>query len=191
MKHAFEKILHKLKPKTPLATQIPPPASTQDKDAWEDHALQLNQQGISEPGLASQQVNTGATLKDEAKLYESGPSFTDLLPWVEYLPESKAMLLDDGQSVAAFYELLPIGTEGREASWLKTVRDALENALQDSFDEEETDPWVIQLYAQDETSWDTYLRNLKNYVQDRAKNSPFTEEYLKLFERHLYGIAKP
>ncbi len=47
-------------------------------------------------------------------------------------PQSKSMLLEDGQSVAAFYELVPLGTEGREPGWLAHARDALENALQDS-----------------------------------------------------------
>ncbi len=42
------------------------------------------------------------------------------------------MLLEDGQSVAAFFELVPLGTEGREPGWLAHARDALENALQDS-----------------------------------------------------------
>ena len=59
------------------------------------------------------------------------------------------MLLEDGQSVAAFFELAPVGTEGREMAWLWQARDALENALQDSFDELDDNPWVVQLYAQD------------------------------------------
>ncbi|MGB5254441.1 MAG: TraC family protein, partial [Sedimenticolaceae bacterium] len=36
--------------------------------------------------------------------YESPPSFTDLLPWVEYIPESRAFLLEDGVSVGAWFE---------------------------------------------------------------------------------------
>jgi len=40
------------------------------------------------------------------------------------------------------------------------ARDALENALQDSFDELDENPWVVQLYAQDESNWDGYLRGL-------------------------------
>lgn len=162
-----------------------------EQDPWQRHVASLQEHGIAEPGsVLDHQLAKSSTIADEAKLYEVGPSFADLLPWVEYLPDSKTMLLDDGESVAAFYELLPIGTEGREASWLKTVRDALENALQDSFDENETHPWVIQLYAQDETSWNSYLNTLRDYVQDRAKGTPYTEEYLRLFERHLYAISK-
>lgn len=165
-------------------------ASTESyRDAWENHVANLKVNGIPEPG--SMTGRKPATVTDEQALYHVAPSFTDLLPWVEYLPESQSMLLDDGQSVAAFYELLPIGTEGREADWLQHVRDALENALQDSFDEHETNPWVIQLYAQDETSWDNYLDTLENYIHPRAKGSAFTEFYLKHFRHHLQAISKP
>lgn len=132
-----------------------------------------------------------ATVADEQALYDARPSFVDMLPWVEYLPDSKALLLEDGASVAAFFELLPIGTEGRDGRWLEQARDALENALQDSFDELEEHPWVVQLYAQDETRWDSYLRTLDNYLQPRARDTPFTRFYLRLIQHHLQAVAKP
>jgi len=132
-----------------------------------------------------------ATDTDVARLYDVNPSFVDLLPWVDYLPEEKAMLLEDGVSRAAFFELTPIGTEGRDPEWLRKARDALENALQDSFDELETSPWVVQMYAQDETNWDEYLRQLEDYIQPRAKGTAFTDLYLKLFKQHLEAISKP
>ncbi|WDG40849.1 conjugative transfer ATPase [Pseudomonas synxantha] len=140
------------------------------------------------PGPGDRSHSTHA---DEQALYAKAPSFVDLLPWVEFLPDSQCLLLEDGESVAAFYELTPVGTEGREASWLKTVRDALENALQDSFDELEDQPWVVQLYAQDETDWDDYMQKLKAYIQPRAQGTVFTEYYLQLFEQHLQAISKP
>jgi hypothetical protein len=61
-----------------------------------------------------------------------------------YLPGEKAILLEDGVSRAAFFELTPIDTEGRDPAWLRKARDVLENALLDSFDELETSPWVVQ-----------------------------------------------
>ena len=64
----------------------------------------------------------------------------DLLPWGEYLPRHQVHVAGDGQSVAAFFELAPVGTEGREIAWLWQARDALENALQDSFDGWTTTP---------------------------------------------------
>ncbi|GAB0069723.1 conjugative transfer ATPase [Pseudomonas syringae] len=132
-----------------------------------------------------------ATVADVAALYDVKPSFVDLLPWTEYLPEEQAMLLEDGKSLAAFFELTPIGTEGRDPEWLRKVRDALENALQNSFDELDTSPWVVQFYAKDETSWDDYLQSLTEYIRPQARNSAFSEMYLSLFKHHLDAIAKP
>jgi len=159
-------------------------------DVWQRHVQTLRKSGIPEPGVAVQ-ASKPATLADEQALYAIAPSFVALLPWVEYLHESQCMLLEDGQSVAAFFELTPLGTEGRESTWLSHARDALENALQDSFDELEENPWVVQFYAQDEASFAQYLHTLKNYIQPRAQGTDFTNFYLRFFAHHLTAIAKP
>ncbi|HNR82278.1 conjugative transfer ATPase [Ottowia sp.] len=166
-----------------------PDEDRDDCDAWERHVERLADAGIPEPGRA--RPHGAATEADHRRLYDVAPAFADLLPWVEYLPGSKSMLLEDGQSVAAFFELAPVGTEGREMAWLWRARDALENALQDSFDELDDHPWIVQLYAQDESTWDHYLRTLGDYVRPRAQGSAFTEFYLKFFAHHLRAIAKP
>ncbi|MCF5019519.1 TraC family protein, partial [Pseudomonas lactis] len=159
-------------------------------DAWERHVAELQAHGIPVPGKIGVRRQRSATQADEQALYDVAPSFADLLPWVEYLPDSKCMLLEDGVSVAAFFELMPVGTEGREAAWLAQARDALENALQDSFDELDESPWVMQLYAQDETDWNPYLASLRSYLQPRAQGSAFSEFYLRFFGHHLRAVAK-
>ncbi|HCE5828600.1 TPA: conjugative transfer ATPase [Pseudomonas aeruginosa] len=158
-------------------------------DAWERYLAQLQAHGIPGPGKRDTRRRS-ATLADEQALYDVSPSFADLLPWVEYLSESRCMLLEDGASVAAFFELMPIGTEGRESSWLAQVRDALENAIQDSFDELDESPWVLQLYAQDDADWNRYLSTLENYLQPRARESAFTEFYLRFFGHHLRAVSR-
>ncbi|MFB1118452.1 conjugative transfer ATPase [Dickeya dadantii] len=159
-------------------------------DGWQHHVNTLQQAGIPEPGSTTR-GNSPATQADEQALYQIAPSLVELLPWVEYLPTSQSMLLEDGSSVAAFFELTPLGTEGREPSWLAQARDALENALQDSFDEFDDNPWVLQLYAQDETNFDSYLQTLHRYIQPRAQGSRFTEFYLHSMAHHLHAVAKP
>ncbi|MEE4220300.1 conjugative transfer ATPase [Pseudomonas viridiflava] len=159
--------------------------------ALERYLKRLEDQGIPAPGDWRNPKKKPATVADVAALYDVKPSFVDLLPWTEYLPEEQAMLLEDGKSLAAFFELTPIGTEGRDPEWLRKVRDALENALQNSFDELDTSPWVVQFYAKDETSWDDYLQSLTEYIRPQAKNSAFSEMYLSLFKHHLDAIAKP
>lgn len=163
----------------------------QQADASARYVERLAAQGIPAPDDWRNPKRKPATHADVDRLYSMNPSFVDLLPWVDYLPDEQVMLLEDGVSRAAFFELVPIGTEGRDPGWLRKARDALENALQDSFDELESSPWVVQLYAQDETSWDGYLQQLHDYIQPRAKGTAFTELYLKLFKQHLEAIAKP
>ncbi|MBN3849442.1 conjugative transfer ATPase [Paraburkholderia sp. Ac-20342] len=158
-------------------------------DTWIRHTGTLAAAGISEPG--ADRRSPRVTQDDERKLYDVAPSFVDMLPWVEYQPQSQSLLLDDGMSVAAFFELTPVGTEGRERHWLSEVRDSLENALQDSFDELDDNPWVIQLYAQDETDWERYLDTLHGYIQPRAQGSAFSNFYERFFAHHLRAIAAP
>ena len=56
------------------------------------------------------------TTTDVKALYARPPSFTDFLPWVEYLPESRCFLLEDGVSVGALFELTPAGTRPKAGS---------------------------------------------------------------------------
>jgi len=177
----------------PSTPAIPPAVMADATDEpWERHVAALADAGIPEPGsgldASRRRPATGA---DHEALYGVAQSFADMLPWVEYLPGSRSMLLEDGQSVSAFFELAPVGTEGREMAWLWQARDALENALQDSFDELDDNPWVVQLYAQDESNWDSYRRTLASYVRPRAQGSAFSEFYQCFFANHLRAIAKP
>ena len=132
-----------------------------------------------------------ATRADEQAQYAHGPSFVDHLPWVEYLEDSGCFLLEDGQSVGAVFELWPIGTEGRETDWLVEARDAVEDALQDSFDERDQAPWVVQFFCQDEADFGPYLQQLRDYVRPAARDSAFTARYLALMHAHLEAIARP
>jgi conjugative transfer ATPase len=132
-----------------------------------------------------------ATLADEARSYAHGPSFIDQLPWVEYLPDSQCFMLEDNCSVGALFELHPIGTEGRERDWLMQARDAIEDALQDSFAERDSEPWVVQFFCQDDCDFAPYLQRLNNYVRERARGSVFTDAYLALIEKHLAAISRP
>ncbi len=165
-----------------------PPSEPMERDAWTRHVAKLAAQGIAEPGIGRIKPVTEA---DDNTFYDTAPSFVDRLPWVEFLPQSNCMLLEDGLSVAAFFEITPLGTEGRESAWLQQARDTLENILQDSFDELDQNPWVVQLYAQDETNWEAYLHTLRQYVQPRARGSAFSTFYQRFFAHHLNAIAKP
>ncbi len=122
--------------------------------------------------------------------YQKGPSFADLLPWVEFQDGSQTLLLDDGRSVAAIYDITPVGTEGRSRHYLEDVRDIVKDALQDSFDETDMHPWVIQFFCQNEDDFSGYMQKLRDYVTPAAKGSAFSEAWLGEMDRHLRGITR-
>ncbi|EOK0896865.1 TPA: conjugative transfer ATPase [Escherichia coli] len=131
------------------------------------------------------------TQEEEVRVYHAGPSVIDFLPWVEYLDEAQCLLLDDGMSVGAVYDVTSAATEGRTEERLEQIRDMVEDALQDSFDEYDTHPWVVQFFCQDENDVDAYLDYLKGYVKPHAQGTAFTEAWLGEMECHLRGIARP
>ncbi|BFI65249.1 conjugative transfer ATPase, PFL_4706 family protein [Yersinia pseudotuberculosis] len=131
------------------------------------------------------------TNADEKALYPTNPSFIDYLPWAEYLSASQSILLDDGVSVGAVFEIIPVGTEGRTPERLEEIRDIVEDALQDSFDERDSHPWVIQFFCQDETDVTEYIDHLRGYIKPWAQGTAFTDAYLQEMARHMQGIALP
>lgn len=131
------------------------------------------------------------TVKDELQVYHANPSIVDYLPWAEFLDREQCILLDDGVSVGAVFEITPVATEGRTDDRLEQMRDTVEDALQDSFDEHDENPWVVQFFCQDENNVDAYLDRLKRYIKPHAQGSQLSESWLKETERHMRGIARP
>ncbi|MEM9257497.1 MAG: conjugative transfer ATPase [Pseudomonadota bacterium] len=128
--------------------------------------------------------------REKAKAYKRQRSFIDFLPWVEYLEPEQAILLEDGRSVGAVFDVEPLGTAGRTQEHLAEVRDALEEALQDSFDEYDHSPWIIQSYTFDEPSIYGLVDEIRAYCKDDAKESEYTRAYLEVLGQHYRGIAK-
>lgn len=88
-------------------------------------------QPVDDESVLPSQKKSGRLTQDGVRsLYPNNASFIDFLPWVEYLPESQSLLLDDGFSVGAVFEVVPVGTEGRTGERLEEIRDIVEDALQ-------------------------------------------------------------
>ncbi|OLU25670.1 conjugative transfer ATPase [Pseudomonas sp. PA15(2017)] len=127
---------------------------------------------------------------DVDKMYEPLPSFAARLPWVEYLEKDQAILLSDGVSVGAAFDVGTIPTEGRSEAWLDEVRDAIEDALQDSFEEKDVSPWVVQFFCQDTDDFRDYLESLESYIKPEIRKTEFTQDFLAQTRRHMQSIAK-
>ena len=130
--------------------------------------------------------------RSEAKsLYLRPDSFTDLLPWVDYDPESKVFLLDDGSSVGALFDINPVSCEGRPEVFMTTLRDQIQGAITEAIPEEDDSPWVLQWYVQDEPTLTGLTSALAKYANQRVGQQQFTQHYLHLLQRHLDQISRP
>lgn len=128
--------------------------------------------------------------KDRVLPYRRELSFVDYLPWVEFLDEPQAVLMEDGRSVGAIFEVLPVGTAGRTQEHLAAVRNIIEEALQDSFDEHDDDPWILQTYTFDERNIAPLADQVRDYCSMAARDTQYTRAYLDVLEGHYRGIAK-
>lgn len=154
--------------------------------------VQVNTGNIDELELNTvERSGTLTQAEHHQKLYGKQPSFVDHLPWGEFLEDEGVMLLDDVRSVGVVYDLKPIGTEGRGDDYLSRVRSLVKDAIQDSFDELDTYPYVVQFFCQDEKDLRSYVDRLKDYIAPEIKSTAFTQEWLKNTEKHLKDISKP
>ncbi|NIB44053.1 conjugative transfer ATPase [Pseudomaricurvus alkylphenolicus] len=125
------------------------------------------------------------------QLYERPSSFTDLLPWVEYDPDSRAFLLEDGVSLGAVFEINPVGCEARTPDYMRQLRDAIQTAINETLPERDDSPWVLQVYVQDEPSLTAFDESVASYPKPAVRETTFTQRYQETLSEHLMAISRP
>ncbi len=109
---------------------------------------------------------------------------------MEYLPEARAFLLEDGLSVGALFDLEPVGTEARTPEFLAELREAIHTAISDAIPEHDDAPWVIQIYVQDEPNLHALTEQLAAYANASARDTAFTQHYQALLANHLARVTQ-
>lgn len=130
------------------------------------------------------------TEADIEKLYSVRRSFTDQLPWTEYLTDSNSFLLSDEKSVAAVYDIFPTNAEGVMLSELARIRDNFKSFLTEVFPQEEKNPWVVEFYQSDVLSLEVFKTTVRDYAKKLGKENALTKEYLPVMEQHLKDVCK-
>jgi conjugative transfer ATPase len=141
-----------------------------------------------ERGRTRRQSVTRARVR---RMYARPESFTDLLPWTDYLPDTQTFVLEDGTSVGACFELQPIATDGHSLAFLEEARDHIQDALTGAVPEDDHAPWVLQLYVQDERHFRGVLQGLTQRMDSVIANSAFTQHYLTTLGQHLDRVFRP
>ncbi|WP_417700044.1 conjugative transfer ATPase [Pseudoalteromonas lipolytica] len=133
---------------------------------------------------------------DMEKMYSVRRSFTDRLPWIEYLTEDECFLLSDERSVAAVYDIFPTNAEGVMLSELARIRDNFKSFLNEVFPQHEKNPWVVEFYQSDVLSLSFFAKTVREYAANIRKDnpqvteSPLFKEYLPVMEQHLKDVCK-
>ena len=130
------------------------------------------------------------TEAEVAGLYQRPDSFTDLLPWTDYDPETRVFLLENGRSVGALFELTPASSEARSAAYLNVLREQIQSAIADTIPEVDGSPWVVQFFVQDDPAIADVGDRVRDYAAERAGDHPFARAYFSHLDAHLHRISR-
>ncbi len=94
------------------------------------------------PGVGPKPV----THNDAKKGYRDRAAIAGHLPWLDVINDN-AILLEDGRSVAAVFELEPVPTEARSKDFMEAQRDRIRDFITGTFEEHAHSPWVVSTYS--------------------------------------------
>ena len=108
--------------------------------------------------------NKSVRSSDIKKQYASLPSFSDKLPWSEWSDKHDLILLEDARSVGAAFEIKAVPTEARPESQINALHNKLVRLLSTLLPLEDDNPWVMQIFIEDDTTLIPIYKALKDYT---------------------------
>lgn len=121
--------------------------------------------------------------------YQRPSSFTDRLPFLEYLSKEEMFLLDDCYSVAAAFEISTINTEGFPLSTKAEFRNKLMRVLRDNIPQEKNNPWIAEIFFSSTYNLDKHAKKFVDFKSKSTVHDAVKEQLDKMYSRHLNGIA--
>ena len=135
------------------------------------------------------------TNDDAKKGYKKKPSITGILPWLDIVDNNK-ILLEDGKSVAAVFDVTPVATEARSEAHLKSIRDGINRFVTGTFEELGVSPWTVQIFSWCDTAIfrelpDEMLAYAKKVHADRdAEIEPYTDHFINnVYRPHVEQMS--
>ena len=120
-------------------------------------------------------------------LFKVEPSFCQFLPFVDYSDE--VFYLDDDVSVASLFELQQSDVEGRPKDMIEQMSKSITAALA-TLPEIEGNPWVLQVYHQDEPIT-SLVSEIAAAATPSAKESKMYKLWVKELEEHIAHVSNP
>ena len=133
------------------------------------------------------------TMDDQRRQYARKRSFTDELPFIDFLPDETMFLLEDCHSVAAGFEFRTVNTEGLPLATLASLRDRTMRVLEDSIPKHKTNPWTVQIFFGNTYSLQGTVKAAcdfkSKFTEKTAESDPLKAVFNDLYRQHLSGIA--
>ena len=124
--------------------------------------------------------------------YEKAQSLIDRgrLPWKGFDTKNKFVILEDGVSVGAIYELFDISCEGRSAEYLMEIQKKIRSIFYSMKYFREA-PWVIQFYVSDDPNVMHLPRKTQKALPKEIRDSKISHYFFAQLEKHLQKISSP
>lgn len=142
--------------------------------------------------LVSEKSNNAITEKAIQKRFENQqPSFSDQLAVVDFCNERNIFLLNDGVSIGSGFELASIPAEAASPSHLVSIFNKIRDTFAAVVPLHKEDPWVMQMYVNDDYSLKPVLRHIEKSIQPVIANTPFTQDYLSRLDDLFTKMTRP
>lgn len=142
--------------------------------------------------LVGEQSNNALTEKAVQKRFENQhPSFSDQLAVVDFCDKRNIFLLHDGISIGSGFELASIPAEAASPSHLESVFNKIRDTFAAVVPLHKEDPWVMQMYVNDDYSLKPVLRHIEKSIQPTIANTPFTQDYLSRLDDLFTKMTRP
>lgn len=174
----------------------------EDTDAIDEPTIQIEGRKTKRwdgkgrlPLTQKQWDNPLFTTSAQAQDFSSMESFVDLLEprMVIDDPEGNGdfVLLKDLSSVGVGFELDPIVADGRSEKFMHDALDKVIGILRDAIPADALSPWMMQITMQDEASMDEFKKTIEAYPVEKAKNTDFSKEWIRILKEHMDDVADP
>lgn len=136
------------------------------------------------------------TANDLRRAYKQRSPIAGYLPWLDVIEDDK-LLLEDGRSVAAVFELQPVPTEARSKEFMLQQRNQIRDLITGTFEELNQSPWVVTTYSWlDSASFHAIVDRVREHAihvhaQRDVKIDKYTEYFIDtVFSDHIEDMAR-
>ncbi|KTD23126.1 conjugative transfer ATPase [Legionella londiniensis] len=119
------------------------------------------------------------------------PSFADKLAIADFNDEHNIFLFADGKSLGSGFELGDIPAEAAAPEYLQAVFNKVRDTFASVVPLHQTDPWVMQMFVQDDYSLEPVIDHIKSHVDDKLINTQITQDYLQRLQDLFKKMSRP